>query len=791
MVPTTEWYWRVLLVLLMLVSIGWFLYRANQLVQWTLMGADSKRFGQWGQRFKLFLTFVMGQLRMYNRRSYTWAGVAHFFTFYGFLVIQITTLVLFTQGLFPGVHVPFFEDNAGWLLFVDLIQALVLVAMLSFFWRRLVTKPERLTDSPGAFLILGGISTLMISALVLQGIRINLGVEPGEWRPFSIVAGKLFEGLGVDAQTFIHGLAYFVHLGTILWFLVFIVYSKHLHIFTSPLNVLFYDLTPKGAMEPITDIEERIEKEQTLGAALAQRLRVEGPDGHLHLYRVRQVPGRLPRVADRQASIAQEAGARHAGILHGERGARAGQARATWGRCRCWRRERCRSGRRRRWTADGGRGGTATAVEEIPLVGGWVMEETLWSCTTCRACMEACPVFIEHVPKITDMRRYLVMQESRFPSELNRLFRNLEQKGNPWEFSPNQRADWAEGLDVPLLSDLYAQAEEEGRPLFAGPPLIAKVETETASHGDPVSIVETQPITGNQQPATEPLLEVLYWVGCLGSFDARNQRVAQALAGIFKEAGVRFAILGKEESCCGDPARRPGNEYLFQTMAQANMEVLNTYGVRKIITQCPHCFNTLKNEYPEFGGNYDVVHHSEFLDYLIKAGRLQLANRVEQAITYHDPCYLGRYNDVYDAPRAVLEAIPGVELKEMRRSRNNALCCGAGGGRMWIEEHTGKRMNQNRMQDALDTGAPTLAAACPFCTSMFEDGIKGKDAGDQIRLMDIAEMVSLSMRRDGEAVGARVGETLPDPGPTTNTDPLATGGGVGDPDREEPPSVSS
>ncbi|MGA7730177.1 MAG: (Fe-S)-binding protein [Chloroflexia bacterium] len=790
MVPTTEWYWRVLLIIAMLVSIGWFLYRANQLVQWTLMGSDSKRTGQWGQRLKLFLTFVMGQLRMYNRRSYTWAGVAHFFTFYGFLVIQITTLVLFTQGLFPGVHVPFFEENAGWLLFVDLIQALVLVAMLSFFWRRLVTKPERLTDSPGAFLILGGISTLMISALVLQGIRINLGVEPGEWRPFSIGAGKLFGGLSADVQTFIHGLAYFVHLGTILWFLVFIVYSKHLHIFTSPLNVLFYDLTPKGAMEPITDIEDRIEKEQTLGAATLSDF---GWKDLMDTYTCTECgrcqdacpawltdkplsPKKL--VLDMQEyfmeSAAHELGKRDdLGPL-----------------------QMLAAGKSPFRTMDDGRktmddGRTATAVEEIPLVGGWVMEETLWSCTTCRACMEACPVFIEHVPKITDMRRYLVMQESRFPSELNRLFRNLEQKGNPWEFSPNQRADWAEGLEVPLLSDLYAQAEEEGKALFAGPPLAAKVETETASHGDPVSIVEAKPITDNRQPATEPLLDVLYWVGCLGSFDARNQRVAQALAGIFKEAGVRFAILGKEESCCGDPARRPGNEYLFQTMAQANVEVLNTYGVRKIITQCPHCFNTLKNEYPEFGGNYDVVHHSEFLDYLIKSGRLQLANRVEQAITYHDPCYLGRYNDVYDAPRAVLEAIPGVELKEMRRSRNNALCCGAGGGRMWIEEHTGKRMNQNRMQDALDTGAPTLAAACPFCTSMFEDGIKGKDAGDQIRLMDIAEMVSLSMRRDGEAVGARVGETLPDPGPTTNTDPLATGGGVGDPDREEPPSVSS
>jgi Fe-S oxidoreductase len=387
--------------------------------------------------------------------------------------------------------------------------------------------------------------------------------------------------------------------------------------------------------------------------------------------------------------------------------------------------------------------------------------------------MEACPVFIEHVPKITDMRRYLVMQESRFPPELARLFRNLETKGNPWDFSPNQRADWAEGLDVPVLADLVAQAESEGQLLFADGP----------------------PTTDDRRPATDnpnskiqnPKLEVLYWVGCLGSFDARNQRIARSLAEIFKEAGVKFAILGKEESCCGDPARRPGNEYLFQTLAQVNIELMNTYGVRKIITACPHCFNTIKNEYPQFGGNYEVLHHSEFIDWLIKEGRVKLANKVEQAITYHDPCYLGRYNDVYDAPRSVLEAIPGVELREMKRTRNNSLCCGAGGGRMWIEEHVGRRMNQNRMQDALDTGAPTLAAACPFCTSMFEDGIKGKDAGDKIRLMDLSELVALSMQRDSKSVG---NGSTPQPGPTANTDPLATGGGVGDPENEEPPSVA-
>jgi Fe-S oxidoreductase/nitrate reductase gamma subunit len=728
MVPTTEWYWYALLVAGMVVSVGWFLFRVNQLVQFTSMGRDSKRFNHWGERFKLLAVYVFGQLRMWNRRAYTWAGLAHVFTFYGFLVIQVTTVALFAQGLFPGLHVPFVHDNPGWMLFVDAIELLVLISMASFFWRRLVTRPERLTDSLGALGILAAISLLMISGLVLQGIRTHLGDEPVSWawRPVSFVAASPFFGLSHDAQVFVHGLAYFVHLGIVLGFLVYIPYSKHLHIFTSPLNVFFYDLTPRGAMEPITDIEERIEKEQTLGAA---RIEDFGWKDLMDTYTCTECgrcqdacPAWLsdkPLSPKKLVLDLQEHFLEVAPLDLKKRGNLGPLQRLAT------------------MQLGGAAGAEAEAPPEaaqIPLVGGWIMDETLWSCTTCRACMEACPVFIEHVPKITDMRRYLVMQESRFPPELARLFRNLELKGNPWEFGAHQRTDWAEGLDVPVVAEVAEVAQADGRPLFA-------------SADPPAQPARDVQVEG--QDKDRPLLEVLYWVGCFGAFDSRNQRVARALAQVFKEAGVRFAILGREESCCGDPARRPGNEYLYQALAQANIELLNTYGVRKIVTACPHCYNTIKNEYPQFGGNYEVMHHSEFIDYLIKEGRITLANRVEQAVTYHDPCYIGRYNDIYDAPRSVIEAIPGAELREMKRSRSNALCCGAGGGRMFLEERVGRRMNQNRIKDALDTGAPTLAAACPFCTSMFEDGVKGLDAGDRIRLMDIAELVALSMRRDG------------------------------------------
>jgi Fe-S oxidoreductase len=313
--------------------------------------------------------------------------------------------------------------------------------------------------------------------------------------------------------------------------------------------------------------------------------------------------------------------------------------------------------------------------------------------------MQACPVFIEHVPKIVDMRRNLVMQEGRIPDELARTFRNLEQNGNPWQFNNSTRSKWAEGLGI-------------------------------------AEIDEVEDVAG---------LEVVWWVGCLGSFDQRNQKISRALAAIFQQANVQFAIMGKSESCCGDPARRPGNEYLYQVLAQANIEVMNELKVTKLVTACPHCFNTIKNEYPQLGGNYEVLHHTEFINYLIKEGRIKLGAAVEQTITFHDPCYLGRYNDGYDAPREVLGAIPGVNLVEMKRSRETARCCGAGGGRMWLEERHGRRMNQNRIIDVQETGAGTLASSCPFCTSMFQDGIKGQGVEDNLKLQDIAELVQASM----------------------------------------------
>ncbi len=323
-----------------------------------------------------------------------------------------------------------------------------------------------------------------------------------------------------------------------------------------------------------------------------------------------------------------------------------------------------------------------------------ITAEELWSCTTCKACDEICPVNIEILDKILDMRRYLSLMESNFPAELGNAYRAMENQGNPWGMNQGERADWASGLEG-------VEVVEPGQPL---------------GH------------------------EYLYWVGCAGSFDDKNKKVSQAMAKLLQRAGVDFAILGPSEMCTGDPARRSGNEYLFQMLAMPNIEALDGMGVQKIITQCPHCFNTLKNEYPQLGGNYEVVHHSQLLEQLIEAGQLDVAEAtLEERVTYHDSCYLGRHNDIYLAPRKVIGHLKGVEIVEMGRNGTRGMCCGAGGARMWMEETIGKKVNDERAQEALSTGATRVATACPFCYIMLDDGVKGQGVEeDQVKVADIA-----------------------------------------------------
>jgi Fe-S oxidoreductase len=340
--------------------------------------------------------------------------------------------------------------------------------------------------------------------------------------------------------------------------------------------------------------------------------------------------------------------------------------------------------------------GNGVVVENI--VGEKLIhDDVLWACTTCRACEEACPVLIEYVDKIVDMRRHLVQEEARFPAELTRTFKGMETQGNPWGLNADKRMDWAQGMEIPFLAE-------------------------------------------------NPDAEYLYFVGCAGAFDDRNKKTTAAFASVMQRAGVSFAVLGPEEPCNGETARRLGNEYLYQSMAQMAVETFNGYAVKKIIVNCPHCFNTIKNEYPQFGGNYEVIHAADLVTHLVKEGKIAFKEGAQQNITYHDSCYYGRYNGIYESPREVLSKIPGARLQEMQRSRNTAMCCGAGGGWMWMEEPRDQRVNHLRVAQALETKPDVVAVSCPFCTTMFTDGLKAKEADDKVQLLNVVELVANAMK---------------------------------------------
>jgi len=706
---------------LMISTLGFFAWTAARRLALLTAAKPEPRFSIEGSaledRIKDTLLYALGQRKM---PYYPVAGLAHMAIFGGFLVVQLNTIKIWSRGfvedfdLFGLLSVtnPF---GATYNIVKDIFSLLVLAGCAVFVYYRVVNVQKRMTLGVEGLIILGIIAGMMLADLTYDGANLALhALHSGEGVHYSIVEpagsifGLVFGGLGLSetALNVLRHAGFWTHAALPLIFLNLLPYSKHFHILTSFPNV--FARNPQANKLPtITDLEGKVEREEPIGFAKASDLSWKDV---LDLYTCtecgrcsdncpaytteKKLSPKHVTLALRDHLFACEPVVIYQGTSAEPKPEEIGEVQ-----------------RHEMHHGDPPKDAYFIPNQIVELVPNVIEPDVVWACTTCRACEEQCPVMISYVDKFVQMRRNLVMMKNEFPAELMKPFNGIETNGNPWNMSAMDRANWADGLDVPLLAD----------------------------HKD---------------------AEVLYWVGCAASYDDRAKKIARATVQLLRHAQVDFAILGTEESCTGDPARRAGNEFLFQMIAQQNVETLKGYEVekKKIITTCPHCLNTLLNEYPDFGGHYEVVHHSVYLNDLVAQGKLVPKGRQEETIVFHDSCYLGRYNDVYDAPRQLLSSIPGVKLTEVNYwNKNKGLCCGAGGAQMFMEEQNEKRVNVKRTLQLLDTGAKTIASGCPFCMTMLTDGLKAQEKEDSIKQLDIAEVLAKSVGVESTA-GAEAAE---------------------------------
>ena len=653
---------NLVFTVILIASFIFFGMSVRRLLSYLQTGRRDDRFDRIGERLKRVANVALLQSKLLREPV---AGLTHCAIFWGFLALIIAVLESIGEGIAGHFS---FRFLGGFYSLITLSQEffclLVMVSVFVALWRRFIARIKRLqVGSRGnldALLILVWIF-LIVSTLLLQNAsRISLGIYTAGLRyPVSSHIAKVFSA---SAETPAWSTWFWwTHILLVLGFLNYLPYSKHLHVLTSIPNVYFSNLDGRGALKPIDLNDETAAKFGVLDTDdLTWKQLLDG-------YTCTEC-GRCDSVCP--ANLTGKRLSPRKILVDTRR----------------------RTMEKSPMLVGGLNVEDAGEVTAHRLVDHFISEEELWACTTCMACVYECPVTIEHVAEIVDMRRGLVLNESRFPAELRATFDNLERNFTPWGFSHSSRADWAEGLEIPRMADSKD-------------------------------------------------VDVLFWVGCAGAYDARYRKVTQAFAKLLKHAGVNFAILGLEEKCTGDAARRMGNEYLAQTLMTENIGTLNRYGIKKIVTTCPHCFHSLKNEYPQFGGAFDVVHHTDFLNELALAGKFTSSKHDDSTITIHDSCYLARYNGIVDSPRTLLNSIPRTEVKEMPRSRERGFCCGAGGGRMWMEEKEGKRINIERTEEALSTKAGVIATACPFCMTMMSDGVKAKEANERVAVKDVAELL--------------------------------------------------
>jgi Fe-S oxidoreductase/nitrate reductase gamma subunit len=661
----------ILMALILFIGVSVF-----AMTMYRRLGALSKmkfeaRWDQIPKRLWAVIEFGLGQKRLLDPEERV-SGILHAVTFAAFvLTVPVNEITLLVRGFFPHFVLPgmALDGLPGQIAFFvkDLISLLCVFAVAGFAFNRAVRKPDRLTTTWEAYLILGFIAAVMFTDTLYSADQIVTGHEATGWfAPFSGPVASLFTSAGFSASTS-HAIgtgAFWVHVIVLMVFLNFLPHGKHFHIITGLPNVFFKRLTPSGQLS-----KPDLEKEEFGSNVVTDLSWKMGLDvysctecGRCQTHCPTYVTGKPLTHKEVNRSIKHHLFEKTDQLLNADQPHNA-------------------------------------VPVPLPRLIDVLSDDTIWACTTCGWCETACPVFIENVPRIIDMRRYRVQVDSEFPVEAQKVFQNMETQSNPWGIGSNKRADWAEGLDIPIATP----------------------------DGD---------------------WEVLFYVGCAGAFDDRQKKVTKALVSILRTAGVKFAILGRDEGCTGDPARRLGNEYLFQSMATANVEAMKAAmggRKRKVVAQCPHCFNTIKNEYPQFDGFFEVVNHTNLIAELIREGSIKPTERVEDSVTYHDSCYLGRHNGIYESPRDALAAVPGITLTEMPRNKREGFCCGAGGGRMWLEEKVGTRINQNRVDEAATTNAKTIAVACPFCHTMMRDGINETGREEKLRVRDVAEIVADSL----------------------------------------------
>jgi Fe-S oxidoreductase len=698
--------------------------------------------GRLGRAVQTQLVEVFGQ-----RKLLKWSvpGAAHFFVFWAFVILGTVYIEAYGALFNPGFHIPLIGEWEVLGFLQDFIAVMCLLGIATFAVLRIQQSPQRLgrksrfdrSHTGGAWLVLFMIFNVLWTLFFFRSAASALGNLPYDSGAFvSIALGSLLDGLPHGTLEFMEGLGLLLHIGVMLVFLIDVLHSKHLHIFLAPLNVLFKrqpvalgsakPLMNAGRPVTLDDIDD-LDEDDTLGVGAIEDFSWKG----LLDFNTCTECGRCQDQCPAWNTEKPLSPKLLIMALRDHAMAKGPYSLA--------------SAERRTSMLEGS--DTLVKETERPLVGdtgddwfympedgsGVIDPDVLWSCVTCGACVQQCPVDIEHVDHIVDMRRYQVLVESNFPAELNQLFKGMENKGNPWNLSASARLDWAKDLpfEVKVVGDSIESLEE---------------------------------------------VDWLFWVGCAGAYEDRAKKTTRAVAELLDLAGVSFGVLGNGETCTGDSARRAGNEFLFQGLAQQNVETFKEHKAKKVVSTCAHCFNTLKNEYQEFGIELEVVHHTQLLNRLVREGKLtpvsEGAGAAKRSITYHDPCYIGRHNQVYEPPRELLQVMPGAEFTEMPRNSERSFCCGAGGARMWMEENLGSRINVNRTKEAVATGADQIAVGCPFCRVMLSDGLTAEQADgnarEEVEVLDVAQMLLASVKGES-ATKARKTASVGAPAATATT----------------------